>query len=126
MGLKYDLSCHSSSEVQITTMADSRDRASKTVPIRDEGSLDGSSDSEAETDQSTASRNKGLSGQFDRLAVSNCEDMQETTYGNETPQQESDRSGAKLNLDTNQSRVQGQKYDQWLKAHPWENEIPRR
>ena len=117
LGLKCDLSCHSLSEVQITTMADSRDRARKTVASRDEGSLDGSSDSEAETDQSTASRNKDFSEHFKRLAVSNCEDKQETAYGS---------TGAKLELDTNQSRVLEQKYDQWLKEHPWENQIPKR
>ena len=107
-------------------MADSRDGVRKTFASRDEGSLNGNSDSDAETDQSTARRNKGLSKHFKRLAVSNCQDKQETACGNETPQQESDSSGATLNLDTNQSRVLEPKDGQWLKAHPWENEMPRR
>lgn len=83
-------------------------------------------DSEAKTDQSAASRNKVISEHLETLAISNCKEKQETAYANKTPQQKSDRSSGKLNLDTKQSRVLEEKDDQWLKAHPWENEIPWR
>lgn len=110
------MSCHGWLQVQITTMAYYRGRARKS----------GTCDSEAERDQSAASRNKDISEHFDRLAVSKCEDKQETAYGNDTPKQKSDSSDAKPNLDTNQSRVSQHKDEQWLKEHPWENETPRR
>jgi len=126
LGLKCDLNCHSSSQVQITVMAHSRHRASKPVASRDEGSSHGICDSEAETDQSSASRNRDSSEHFWRLALSKYEEEQETAYGIETLQQKSDSNDAKLNLDTNQSPVSEHKDGEWLKDHPWENETPRR
>ena len=107
-------------------MAYHRGRGRRSVASRDNGSLGGTCDSEAETDQSAASRSKDISEHFDRLAVSKCEDKQGTAHGNETPNQKSDSSDAKLNLDTNQSRVPEHKDEKRLKEHPWENETPRR
>ena len=107
------------SEVQITTMADSGDRASKTVPSRDERSLDSSSDSEAETDESGASRNKDLSESFKSLTLS--------THGEETPQQKrygsvesTEKPKRKLSFDAAQSHDDGK----WLQDHPWESTKP--
>ena len=104
-------------------MAYYRSRARKSVASRHNGSSGGTWDSEAETDQSAASRSEDISEHFDRLAVSKCKDKQGTAYG---PNQQSDSSDAKLNLDTNQFRVPEHKDEQRLKEHPWENEKPRR
>lgn len=99
-------------------MADSGDRASKTVPSRDEGSLDSSRDSEAETDESGASRNKDLNERFKSLTLS--------THGEETPQQKRYRSvesteiaKQELNFDAAQSHD-----GKWLQDHPWESMKP--
>ncbi|XP_068733035.1 uncharacterized protein [Montipora capricornis] len=100
-------------------MADSGDRANKTVPSRDEGSSDGSSDSEAQTDESGASRNKDLNEIFKSLTIST---HGEETPG-ETPQQKRYRSvestkkaKQKLNFDAAQSHDDGK----WIQDHPWE------
>lgn len=113
------MSGYSSSEVQITTMADSGDRASKTVPSRDERSLDSSSDSEAETDESGASKNKDVSEKLKSLTLS--------THGKKTPQQKryrrvesTKKAKRKPNFDAAQSHDDGK----WLQDHPWENTEP--
>ena len=58
-------------------MAYHRGRGRRSVASRDNGSLGGTCDSEAETDQSAASRSKDISEHFDRLAVSKCEEKLE-------------------------------------------------
>ena len=100
-------------------MADSGDRASKTVPSRDESSLDSSSDSKAETDESGASWNKDLSEGLKSLSLS--------THGEETPKQKryrrvesTEKAKRKLNLDAAQSHDDGK----WLQKHPWETKEP--
>ncbi|XP_067027126.1 uncharacterized protein [Acropora muricata] len=101
-------------------MADSGDRASKTVPSRDEGSLDSSSGSEAETDESGANRNEDLNERFNKsLTLS--------TNGEETPQQNryrsvesTEKAKRKLSFDAAQSHDDGK----WLQDHPWESMKP--